>query len=94
MAIDWKAKWQELLQEVEQERDELRVKVALGKAELRDEWKELDGRIDALRAKFGAGSGEVKEDLQEKWTVVRDELKSAFARIRERLAADEPPKRA
>mgnify|MGYP006328489083 CR=1 FL=1 len=50
----WREKVDELVRELQQDRDELRVKAALGKAELKDELAELDAKLDEVKAKVGS----------------------------------------
>jgi uncharacterized coiled-coil DUF342 family protein len=76
------------LAELEQERDELRVRLHLAKAEARDEWDKLDARLDELRARLdrvGGEAGEVFEDVGEAAKLLGDELKTGFARLRRML---------
>lgn len=88
---DWRARLNDILQDLEQERDELRVKMHLGMAEAKDAWDEIDAKIDGIRARLASEAEDKVDDAEEAWEVVRDEVKSAFARIRERLSK-EPPK--
>jgi F0F1-type ATP synthase membrane subunit b/b' len=44
----------ELTEKLEQQRDELRVKAALARAEARDEWDELEEKWDRLKGKLRA----------------------------------------
>ena len=48
---EWSARWQKLLTDLETERDELRVKLHLAKADARDEMAKLDERLDDVKAK-------------------------------------------
>ena len=76
------------LAELEQERDELRVRLHLAKAEARDEWDKLDARLDELRARLdrvGDEAGEVFDDVGEAAKLLGDELKTGFERLRRML---------
>ena len=56
--MDWKAKFQDVLGDLERERDELRVRAHLARAEAKDELARLEQKLDELR--FRAGAGETK----------------------------------
>lgn len=78
----------ELAAKLEQQRDELRVKAALGKAEVRDEWDELEEKWDKLKRKLKAAGEEVDEasdDVKAAASMLMEELKKGYARIRDRL---------
>jgi len=78
----------ELLETLQQERDELKVRMHLAKMELQDEWEELEKKWPEFKSKAEALLGdtrEVAEDVAESAKVVGEELKSAYQRIRERL---------
>jgi hypothetical protein len=51
---DIKAKWAEMLKELEQERDELRVKLNLAQKDAKEEMGKLEVKLDELRAKVAA----------------------------------------
>ncbi len=83
-----KAKLQALLQQLETERDELKVKMGLAKLEAREEWKELEGKIDAMRGRLKVLGGEAKEvggDVAAAAEVLAGEVKAGFARLRKLL---------
>lgn len=76
------------LADLERERDELRVRLHLAKAEARDEWDRLDARLDELRTKLdrvGDEAGEVFEDVGEAAKLLGDEIKTGFERLRRML---------
>jgi uncharacterized coiled-coil DUF342 family protein len=76
------------LADLERERDELRLRIHLAKAEARDEWDKLDARLDELRAKLdraGDEAGEVFDDVGEAAKLLGDELKTGFERLRRML---------
>ncbi len=79
---------QEMLEKLEQERDELKVRMHLGKAEAREEWDKLEVRIGELRArldKAGDEAGDVMEDVGAAAKLLGDEIREGFARIRRSL---------
>lgn len=76
------------LADFERERDELRVRLHLAKAEARDEWDKLDARLDELRARLdqvGNEAGEVFDDVGEAAKLLGDEIKTGLARLRRML---------
>ena len=62
-------------------RDEIRGQVHLAKAELKDEWDELEPKFEELEAKLGDAAEETRQFVN----VVADELTEAYRRIKERL---------
>lgn len=85
------SKLEQLWQEIETQRDELRVQMHLARAELKDEWEELEKKWPAAEAKLKHFTGEVEggaEDLQQNLKVVGEEIKAAYARIRTRIKED------
>jgi F0F1-type ATP synthase membrane subunit b/b' len=76
----WREKVDELVRDLQQDRDELRVKAALGKAELKDELAELDAKLD-----------DILDDAREKTSGWMKELKEEYQKLRDRLDRDERP---
>ena len=79
---------QSLLTRLEQERDELKLKIGLAKLEGREEWTDLETKLDRLRGRMkvvqeeaGDSSGDVGAALE----VLGEEIKAAFDRIRKVL---------
>lgn len=78
----------EMLLKFEKERDELKVRVHLGKAEAREEWEKMEGRIADLRSrldKAGDEAGDVMDDVGAAANLLGDEIRQGFARIRRSL---------
>ena len=76
----------ELIEELKQKRDELRVQVHLASREVQDEWTELEGKIDefSARAKLrqtGEGVGKALGQLGQ-------ELKLGYERVRDAIKED------
>ena len=74
-----------VLQQLEAERDELKVKLGLAKLEARDEWRALEGKMDSLRGRMKVIGGEAKEasgDVAAAVDVLADEIKDGFSKIR------------
>ena len=73
---------------LKKERDELALKIHLGKTEARQEWEALEKKIEALntRAKpFTAVMGETAEGVGASIELAADEIKKGFAKIRKLL---------
>jgi predicted nucleic acid-binding Zn-ribbon protein len=83
-----KERLKESLERLEQERDELRVRLHLGKAEAKQEWDKLDARIAELRERFdkaGDEAGDVMQDVGEAAKLLGDEIRTGFERLRRML---------
>jgi uncharacterized coiled-coil DUF342 family protein len=92
----WRERINEMLTELQQERDELQVKVALGKAELKEELAELDGKLDELRVKAAAWADKADDqlddvlgDAKEKASDWLGDLKDGYRKLRERMKGDD-----
>jgi hypothetical protein len=73
-----------VLDELEQQRDELRVQLHLARADARTEWEELERKLEHLRARVkGAGreAGHAAEDVRSAVGLVVDELRKGYARV-------------
>jgi hypothetical protein len=97
MAI-WREKVDELVRELQQDRDELRQKAALGKAELKEELAELDTKLDELKAKAAVWADkaddrmdDVLDEAKERTSSWMKELKEGYSRQRDRLDRDDVP---
>ena len=90
---EWKQRAQALMQELEQERDELRVKMHLAKADAKGELAKLDVQLDAkmaeLKQKVASsdkdGDGSVMDDLGDAAKGLADDIRSSFQKFRERF---------
>lgn len=85
---DWRVKWQQALAELERERDELKLKIHLAKADGRDQLARLDGKIAELRQHVQAAGSEAKGamgDVSGAAKVLIDEIKAGFDRVRKTL---------
>jgi len=82
---DRKERLQKLISQLEQERDELKVKIGLAKLEAREEWQELEKKMEHLRGRMKVVGDEAKEassDVGAAFDVVADEIKDGFERLR------------
>ena len=81
-------KLENLWQELKTERDELRVQMHLAKAELRDEWEELEERYAVAQKKFDElkkGTGEIASETKTTLSIIVDEISAAYQRVKLRL---------
>jgi DNA repair ATPase RecN len=76
------------LEQLKQQRDELQVRLHLGKADAKDEWtrlenqwKEIQPRLEAAREEVGKTAESVGAAL----SLAIDELKKGYERLRSRL---------
>ena len=94
----WREKVDELVRELQQDRDELRVKAALGKAELKDELAELDTKLDELKAKAAVWADKADDrmddaldEAKERTSTWMNELKEGYRKLRDRLDGEDAP---
>jgi hypothetical protein len=86
--MDWKAKFQDVLADLERERDELRVRAHLAKADAKDELAQLERKLDELRVRADAAKNEAKGAMGEIGDAagrLANEIKDGFARVRKTL---------
>lgn len=82
---DTKQRLEQLLAQLETERDELRMKLGLAKLEARDELAELEAKLDTLRGRLKVLGAEAKAaggDVAAAADVLADEIKAGFTRLR------------
>jgi len=77
-----------LIQQLEQQRDELRVKMSLAKLDAREEWDKLEKKWEEFRAKthpvreeLGATASNVGSALR----LAAEEIRDGYERLRKRL---------
>lgn len=83
--MTWKAKLQDVLADLERERDELKLKLHLAKAEGRDELARMEEKIAELRFRAGAAGTEARDamdGINEAASRLADEIREGFARVR------------
>lgn len=73
----------ELMDDLKQARDELKVQIHLASKEMQDEWEELEGKMDSFASK--AGLDETGEGIGQALSQLGDELKAGYGRIRDAL---------
>jgi predicted nucleic acid-binding Zn-ribbon protein len=77
------------VEKLRQERDELRLKMHLGKAELKEEWEALEHKREELEGRMAGVRDEAREASREvgaAFGLLTDELTEAYHRIRARLS--------
>jgi DNA anti-recombination protein RmuC len=78
----------ELISDLKQQRDHLRVKIHLGGQELKEEFERLDDQLNQLNHRFDptkAAMGETAENLWDSLRLMGGEIKDGFQRIRKSL---------
>ena len=83
----------DLIEELKQRRDELRVQINLASKELKDEWEDLEEKMEDFTEKTkefagDAGLKETGEGVGKALAQVGRELKLGFDRIRDALKED------
>jgi len=76
----------DLIEDLKQKRDELRVQMNLASKEIKEEWHELEGKMDdfSTRAKLGKTGEGVGQALDQ----LGEELKLGYKRIRDAIRDD------
>lgn len=80
-----KERLEEILAELKQHRDELKLKLHLGKEEAKDEWEKLENKYQELKARSAVileEAGESAKEVGSALELVVDELKNGYQRIR------------
>ncbi len=78
----------ERFEELRQVRDELRVQMHLAAAEAKEEWDDLEKKWDHAHAhlkKVEEAAGEAAEDVGEALSILGEELKKGYKRIRDAM---------
>jgi len=82
------SRFEEVLAKLKQERDELALKLHLGKKEAAEEWEKLEARLAELRAK-SAPMREVASDTAKEvgaaLELAADEIKKGYEKLRKLL---------
>jgi uncharacterized coiled-coil DUF342 family protein len=78
----------ELLSDLKQQRDELRVRIHLGTQEAKEEWSRLEDKLFQLNQQFAPvkdAVGETADDLWASLKLLGGEIREGFSRIRKSL---------
>ena len=78
----------EIVAEIKQKQDELRVQIALGSMELKDEWAGLEKKLEHFdaRAAMREAGEEIDEALDEALEEVGEEIREAYEKIKKAVA--------
>ncbi len=74
-----------LIENLKQQRDELRLKVHLATADARDEWAKAEQQWEHLRAKMSQVGGALSDTTKDVWAAIKlvaEEIEHGYARIR------------
>ncbi len=85
---EWKERFTELMTRLEQERDELQLKMHLFKKDARDEMAKLDDKMAQLRERYARVDDEAREafgDISDAARSLATEIKEGFERVRKQL---------
>lgn len=77
-----------IIERLKTERDELKVRLHLARAELRDEYNDLDKRLGELEnrgKRIRDETGESAEQLEAAAGLLADEIKAGYERIRKAI---------
>lgn len=77
-----------LLESLRTERDELRVRMYLARAEVRDEWQALEQRWEHFEARVRAAAAAAeaaREDVSEAVNLLAEELRKGYGRVRQAM---------
>ncbi|HWA59231.1 MAG TPA: hypothetical protein VG692_18405 [Gemmatimonadales bacterium] len=85
-----RARWQAILTDLERQRDELKVRLHLARAEARDEWEKLrlDEKLATLRQRADAAGVEARGAMHDIGTAAEklaDEVREGLDRVRKTL---------
>ena len=75
----------DLAAKLETLRDELRVKLHLGAADMHDEWDELDEKWARFKDRFGEAADDTAEDVGQALELLADELKRGYQRLKDSM---------
>jgi SMC interacting uncharacterized protein involved in chromosome segregation len=88
MMNDRKEWLDELLEDLKQERDELRVRVHLAKLEANEEWQDLEDKWETLQSKAKAVAKATTDSAEDVGEAVKDlgkEIRNGFKNISRQL---------
>jgi hypothetical protein len=83
-----KQELRELFDKLATQRDELRVRMHLARAEVRDQWEQLEKQWEHARARLeviGREAGDAAGDVGSALRLVAEELRKGYERVRKLL---------
>ncbi len=81
-SAEWRARVRKLVEDLQPEIDELKVKLHLAKADAKDEWARLEQKVADYKVKADRTGGEAGDILEEKAKAIVAELRDGLARLR------------
>ena len=75
--------YDELIEDLKQKRDEIRVQIHLASKEVQEEWEELEGKVSRIASR--ADLDKTGEGLGEAFSKLGEELKLGYERVRKAL---------
>ena len=78
----------ELISKLKQERDDLQLRMHLGKEDLQDEWSAMQEKLSALNERFQPLKGAIDDTADNVWESLKllgSEVREGFDRIRKSL---------
>lgn len=86
---DMKANWNELVAKLQQERDELSLKMHLGRKDLASEWEKLEAKWQQVKAVKGPplkeAASQTAQGVGAAMELAAEELKKGYEKIRKLL---------
>ena len=76
-------RFDDLIADLQQKRDELRVQIHLASKDIQDDWEELEDKMEDIAEK--AGLEETSEGIGDAIELLGDELKNGYQRIRDAI---------
>lgn len=80
----------ELISFLKRERDEIKVRAQLANTEVQDQWQKVEAKWNAIQSRASVVAKVTEDsakDVREATTLVGDEIKEAYCRIRDTLDA-------
>lgn len=79
---DWRARIEKIIDDLQPEIDELKVKLHLAKADAKDEFAKWEQKVADYKVKADRTSDEAGDILEEKAKVIAAEIRDAVERLR------------
>lgn len=79
---------EEMLSELRQEADELKVKLSLARMEVGDEWEKLEAQLVKLEGKtkeLGSAAADASQDIGAAAKLLGEEIANGFKKLRKHL---------
>ncbi len=92
---DTKRRIDEMIETLKRQRDQLALKIHLGKADAKDEWEKLEKKLAELTAQarpVGGAIGDTAKNVGSALELAGEEIKKGYERIRKLLGETNRPK--